>query len=104
MGMTGMILTGAFVALGIYDILAAFRGGVNSTISRAMQTAGFRSPTVLFVLGGPWMLYGHSHGNLIDIGGKTIDVGVDCHNYRPISRGEVDAIMEMRENVSVDHH
>lgn len=56
MGLTGMILTGAFVALGIYDILAAFRGGVNSTISRAMQTAGFRSPTVLFVLGG---LFGH---------------------------------------------
>lgn len=53
---------------------------------------------------GSWMLYGHSHGNLPDIGGKTIDVGVDCHNYRPISLGEVDKIMDGREIVSVDHH
>lgn len=34
---------------------------------------------------GSWMLYGHSHGNLTDIGGKTIDVGVDCFDYYPVS-------------------
>jgi len=72
MGLTGMILTGAFVALGIYDIVAAFRGGVNSTISRTMQTAGFRSPTVLFVLGG---LFGHCFLQL-DLNGVKTDMDV----------------------------
>lgn len=51
-----------------------------------------------------WMLHGHSHGNLVDIGGKTMDVGVDCHGYRPISIDEVAVFMEGREAVSVDHH
>jgi len=68
MSLTGMILTGMFVTLGIYDIVAAFRGGVNSTVSRAMQMAGFRSPTVLFVLGG---LFGHCFLQLDFQGAKT---------------------------------
>ena len=53
---------------------------------------------------GAWMLHGHSHGNLTDIGGKTIDVGVDCHGYRPISLEKVAEFMETREIVTVDHH
>ncbi len=51
-----------------------------------------------------WMLYGHSHGNLPDIGGKTMDVGVDCHGYKPISLDEVAEFMAGREFVPVDHH
>jgi len=46
---------------------------------------------------GSWMLYGHSHGNLTDIGGKTMDVGVDCHGYRPINIDEVAEFMNGRE-------
>lgn len=53
---------------------------------------------------GAWQLYGHSHGNLSDIGGKTMDVGVDCHGFRPISLEEVRQFMEPREVVVVDHH
>jgi calcineurin-like phosphoesterase family protein len=53
---------------------------------------------------GAWMLHGHSHGSLTDIGGKTMDVGVDSHGFRPISLHEVADYMNGREVVSVDHH
>lgn len=33
---------------------------------------------------GSFHLFGHSHGNLTGIG-RSMDVGIDCHNYEPIS-------------------
>ncbi|OGW80329.1 MAG: phosphoesterase [Omnitrophica bacterium RIFCSPLOWO2_12_FULL_44_17] len=43
---------------------------------------------------GSWSLYGHSHGNLKDDSTSlSLDVGVDCHNFRPISYEEVKEIM-----------
>ena len=33
---------------------------------------------------GSWHLYGHSHGNLAALE-NSLDVGVDCWDYRPIS-------------------
>ena len=43
---------------------------------------------------GSYMLYGHSHGELSDDpNARLIDVGVDCHNFAPISYAEVKAIM-----------
>ncbi len=51
MTLTKMIITAAIIILGVYDLFAAFWGGVDSTISRVMQDAGFRSPTIPFVLG-----------------------------------------------------
>jgi len=53
---------------------------------------------------GAWMLHGHSHGNLIDTGGRMMDVGVDCHNHRPISLEEVALFMASRTPVQYDHH
>lgn len=53
---------------------------------------------------GAWMLHGHSHGNLTDIGGKIIDVGVDCHDYSPISLDAIATFMEQRQVVTSDHH
>jgi calcineurin-like phosphoesterase family protein len=53
---------------------------------------------------GSWMLYGHSHSNLTDIGGKTMDVGVDCHDYYPIRVEQIAAFMAGRDIVSCDHH
>jgi calcineurin-like phosphoesterase family protein len=53
---------------------------------------------------GAWMLHGHSHGSLTDVGGKTLDVGVDCHNYTPISLEYVREYMSHRQIVSFDHH
>lgn len=53
---------------------------------------------------GAWMLYGHSHGNLADIGGRTMDVGADCHNFYPINVEEIAEIMQSRVHVNCDHH
>jgi calcineurin-like phosphoesterase family protein len=40
-----------------------------------------------------WMLYAHSHGKLKGQG-KSFDVGVDCHGYKPISYDQVVEIMK----------
>lgn len=53
---------------------------------------------------GAWHLFGHSHGSLVGAVGKCMDVGVDCRGYRPIEFAEVQAAMEQRETVAVDHH
>lgn len=43
---------------------------------------------------GSWMLYGHSHGTLPDDPrALSIDVGMDCHDFVPISYEDVKAIM-----------
>ena len=54
---------------------------------------------------GSWNLYGHSHGSLKDDpGSKQIDVGVDCHDYYPISFEEVKKKMDKKVFVPSDHH
>lgn len=46
---------------------------------------------------GALHLYGHSHGTLPDDpNSKSFDVGVDCHNYHPISLEHVMKIMEKK--------
>lgn len=54
---------------------------------------------------GYWHLYGHSHGALPD--DKTslsFDVGIDCHNYKPISFERVGEIMSTKTFTPLDHH
>ena len=47
---------------------------------------------------GTWHLYGHSHGSLPDnINSLSFDVGVDCHDFYPLSYKEVKAIMAKKE-------
>lgn len=53
---------------------------------------------------GAWDLYGHSHGNLKGTRGKQLDVGVDCHDYYPISYEEVKHFMSNKDFEVVDHH
>ena len=54
---------------------------------------------------GSWMLHGHSHGNLCyPFSAKILDVGVDVHNYAPISLDEVAAIMSGFPINKIDHH
>lgn len=54
---------------------------------------------------GSWHLFGHSHGTLEDLPNSlSIDVGVDCHNYYPISVDEVGAIMAKKNFKPLDHH
>lgn len=50
---------------------------------------------------GTWHLYGHSHGNLPDKKDRlAFDVGVDCHDFYPLSYEEVKKIMATKEWVS----
>lgn len=54
---------------------------------------------------GAWQLYGHSHGSLPDDPNTlSIDVGVDCHNFYPLSFAEIQTIMSHKQWKSVDHH
>lgn len=53
---------------------------------------------------GAWCLHGHSHGNLKDIGGKTLDVGAPIHNYTPVSLDWVIEYMRERLVYVEDHH
>lgn len=52
-----------------------------------------------------WQLYGHSHGTIPDpIDALQLDVGVDCHNYTPISFQQVKRLMSKKQFVPIDHH
>ena len=43
---------------------------------------------------GTWSLYGHTHGELEDLSDTlSLDVGVDCHDFTPLSYEEVKALM-----------
>lgn len=54
---------------------------------------------------GAWQLYGHSHGSLEDDPNSlSIDVGVDCHNFRPLNIEDVSRIMKKKNWKPVDHH
>lgn len=47
---------------------------------------------------GSYHLYGHSHGTLPDDNTKlSFDIGVDCHNFYPLSYDEVKAIMKTKK-------
>ena len=48
-------------------------------------------------------LHGHSHGSLPSLG-RSMDVGVDCHDYAPICWSEVRKELMGRETHSNDHH
>jgi len=53
---------------------------------------------------GAIMLHGHCHGNLTHTGGKIMDIGVDVHEYAPISLDAVLIFMRDQSVVSCDHH
>ncbi len=47
---------------------------------------------------GTWHLYGHSHGHLPDdIHSLSFDVGVDCHDFYPLSYEEVKNRMKQKQ-------
>jgi len=50
---------------------------------------------------GSYHLYGHCHGGLkLDLG-LAMDVGVDCHDFYPISSLEVKDIMSKKQDVDL---
>jgi calcineurin-like phosphoesterase family protein len=54
---------------------------------------------------GNWHLHGHSHGSLKTVRTNRLDVGVDCHDYRPVSIDEVaDFMRDQPPHSPVGHH
>lgn len=51
---------------------------------------------------GSWHLYGHSHGHLPSLG-LSLDVGVDCHGYRPLSLAAVGDRMRLLQQFTPEH-
>jgi calcineurin-like phosphoesterase family protein len=50
---------------------------------------------------GSYHLYGHSHGNLPSVG-RSLDVGVDCWDYAPVSFEEIKVRLEDAPNYAPD--
>lgn len=54
---------------------------------------------------GAWHLYGHSHGSLADDPNSlSFDVGVDCHELKPLTFDEVASIISKKTWKAIDHH
>jgi calcineurin-like phosphoesterase family protein len=54
---------------------------------------------------GTWHLYGHSHGTLPDLAAsRSLDIGVDCHNFRPLNVPEIAELMAKKKFEPIDHH
>ena len=48
---------------------------------------------------GSWQLFGHSHAMLPDIGLLQMDVGVDAHNFYPVSLNQVKEVMSKKHYI-----
>ncbi len=54
---------------------------------------------------GAWHLYGHSHGTLEDDPhALSVDVGVDCWKYAPVSAAQISARMKRKAWKPIDRH
>jgi calcineurin-like phosphoesterase family protein len=54
---------------------------------------------------GAYHLYGHSHGSLPDDpASRSLDCGVDCFGFYPVSMDEVVEVMAKKQWKAVDHH
>lgn len=54
---------------------------------------------------GSWHLHGHCHGTLPNSDSKArIDVGVDPHDFKPVSYNEIKNIMTGKVFKPIDHH
>jgi len=51
---------------------------------------------------GSWHIHGHSHGNLSPFG-LSLDAGVDCHNFYPLSEREIVSILSARQKRNINN-
>lgn len=51
MDTTELVIFTALLAVGLYDAYVVFTKGVGSSVSRAMERLGFKSPLAVFVVG-----------------------------------------------------
>ena len=77
----------------------------------ARWNAAVKPDGIVFVVGdfsshvGAWHLYGHSHGLLPDDpNALSLDVGVDCWGFRPVSFAQIQACMATKTWKPVDGH
>jgi hypothetical protein len=56
---TAILVTGAVITLGIYDLVIVATNGVDQSISRFLQDTAFGSPLITFVFG---FVAGHIFG------------------------------------------
>jgi len=56
MDTTEILILTAFIVIGIYDAYVVFSKGVGSSISRALEQLGFKSPVAMLVIG---IIIGH---------------------------------------------
>lgn len=59
MSRTAILVTGAVITLGIYDLVIVATNGVNQSISRFLQDTAFGSPLITFTFG---FVAGHVFG------------------------------------------
>lgn len=97
------------IILGNHDELAAkiarFHPGVWHSIQQLKEIRIDRQAIVMchyamrswrHDLRGSWHLFGHTHG-LLNTFGKSMDVGVDCWNFFPLSYDKVRDLMQALE-------
>tara|TARA_R100000008_G_scaffold58974_1_gene36724 strand:- start:4187 stop:4393 length:207 start_codon:yes stop_codon:yes gene_type:complete len=51
MSLTAKIVTFSVIALGMYDLLAVFHGGIPLSVSRFMQNSALEAPFIAFATG-----------------------------------------------------
>lgn len=91
---------------GIYDFLeikvrddTTYKGWQNITLCHYALKVWDKSHH------GSFSLFGHSHNTLPDDPNSlSFDVGVDCHDYKPISYARVKEIMATKTFKPIDHH
>ncbi len=96
------------------EFAALFSGGVYSQLRIKVMISGEKQEIVLNHYAmrvwnkshyGAWHLFGHSHGTLSDDPNSlSLDVGMDAHNYQPVSLSQVAEIMETKNFIPIDHH
>jgi calcineurin-like phosphoesterase family protein len=83
----------------IYDLYETHLDGHRTTLCHYSMRVWNKSHH------GAWMLYGHSHGSLADDPNSlSFDVGVDCHNFKPLTIPQIAHIMSKKTWKPVDHH
>lgn len=86
MSFTGIVVTSMIIALAIWDLVAVLRGGVGTSVSRFLQNAGFKSPTIIFAFA---YLVFHLFGQMEPIPQPCVD-GPVVIKSEPTLGGEID--------------
>lgn len=79
----------------------AFMGSYKTVVVEGQKIVLFHYPIRSWdgIFKGVWHLYGHVHGLLPDFG-RSMDVGVDVHNFYPLSFDEVKEKMDAKPLVT----